>query len=205
MNVTAPAAIGAAAPSPLAAAAGARPAPTPAVGAASRVATLHSAIPAPSVHLAQATAAEGQLALFNFPGVAEGQQYEVIKGSKVGRFNVTGTAELQSMTPDGAAFRIEVWGRFGLGRGVTDVSVSRLSDTQVLQTTQRSDGQRQEIVSTIVENGPNKVQLRPPAAMGLPDTRIERDPVTGNVTLEAHVIGRGDAKLTLVPVSGNDG
>lgn len=190
--------------------------PSPSAVVATR--TFHAAMPSPvapgglaapappTARAAVAGAVDGAARLLapvapapivDFPGVQAGQEFDIVKGSKVGFFGgVKGAASIESFTPDLAAFHVRA-GKFGVKVDV-EVTVERIDDTHVRISSKGSGIPDQTAVGEVVQSRTNYAEFRT-VDLNLKNTVIQRDVATGQITIDTEVPKFGDAHLVLVP------
>ncbi len=156
-------------------------------------ARLAAASPAPVVapaSLESAVDAVARLAapLIDFPGIAAGQVFDIVKGSKVGFLGVKGEATITRFTDDGASFAVKA-GAFGVKVDVV-VDVQRTGADTVRISSRGSGIPDQQADGRIVESRTNYAEF----------ARID-DP--SQRTVISHD-GRGGIVIdTVVPTFGN--
>ncbi|MCW2974019.1 MAG: hypothetical protein JWN72_2292 [Thermoleophilia bacterium] len=131
--------------------------------------------------------------LFNFPGVAKGDLFDIAKGSKVGMFSPKGTASVDLFDASAAAFHIKA-GAFGVNVDML-VAVQRLSDTQVKLTTTSADGKATTSVGDIVAARLNYAEFV--STDGKKEHTVIQADGKGAITLDAVVPTFGNAHLVL--------
>ena len=183
----------------------AAPAATGRPGAAAAFAPL--AGPAPvAAPAAVASAVDGALRLVlpgtrgpivDFPGVQAGQEFDIVKGSKVGFFGgIKGAARIDAFTPDLAVFHVKA-GKFGVKVDV-EVRVERIDDTHVRISSKGSGIPDQSAIGEVVESRTDHAEFRI-VDMDLKNTVIRRDGANGQIVIDTEVPNFGDAHLVLVP------
>ncbi|MBC7459945.1 MAG: hypothetical protein H7287_01145 [Thermoleophilia bacterium] len=131
--------------------------------------------------------------LFNFPGIAKGDLFDLAKGSKVGMFSPKGTASVDLFDASAASFHIKA-GAFGVNVDML-VAVQRISDKQVKLTTTSSDGKVTTSTGDILAARENFAEFV--STDGKNEHTIIQANGKGLVTLDAVVPTFGAAHLVL--------
>ncbi|MCB0878515.1 MAG: hypothetical protein KDC46_05990, partial [Thermoleophilia bacterium] len=129
----------------------------------------------------------------DFPGIEAGQQFDIVKGSKVGFLKVKGNADILRLADDGASFHVKA-GAFGVKVDVT-VDVERTGDDTVRISSHGSGIPDQTAEGRVVENRTDYVEFE---RIDAPDehTIISHDG-NGTLTIETVVPTFGTAHLVL--------
>ncbi|MCW2949231.1 MAG: hypothetical protein JWN41_244 [Thermoleophilia bacterium] len=146
-------------------------------------------IAAPTMHApALATAA-----LLEFPGIVQGDVFDIVKGSKVGIFSPKGRAVVVQLEHDVAAFRV-IAGAFGVNVDMT-VSAERISDGQVQLVTTAPDGNVETVMCDIVATRTNYAEFC--STDGSNERTVISHDGYGGVTIDAIVPTFGTGHLVL--------
>lgn len=142
-------------------------------------------------------AAQLSVPIVDFPGVVAGQQFNIVNGSKVGKFgSVKGSANILRFDDDAASFHVRA-GKFGFNVDV-QVDVERLDAERVVI---RSKGAGlipdTEIIGRIVASRRDFAEF---VAVDDPKLRtiIQRD-ARGVITIDTTIPSVGDAHVILEP------
>ncbi|MCW2925977.1 MAG: hypothetical protein JWM98_3381 [Thermoleophilia bacterium] len=161
-------------------------------------------VAAPSAPLAVEGAADGVARLaaptapafppiVDFPGIAAGQVFDIVKGSKAGPIGVKGEALVNRLDPDHATFHVEA-GRFGIHINV-DVDIQQIAADQVRITSHGSGIPDTVAIGKVIEARTNHAvfeQVDDPSKR----TTIDHDG-NGTITIDATIPTFGNAHLVL--------
>jgi hypothetical protein len=167
----------------------------PAAPAPSSGAGLAAAPVAPAAASAPlAGAVDGVLRLIDFPGIAAGDAFDIVKGSKVGFLGVKGDADILRFDDDAASFHVRA-GAFGVKVDVT-VEVEQTGPDTVRISSRGTGIPDQSADGRIVASRTNYAEF---VRTDDPTQRtvISRDAATGRITIDTAVPGFGNAHLLL--------
>jgi hypothetical protein len=148
--------------------------------------------PAPVLGI-QGTPPSSPAPLINFPGIAAGNAFDIAKGSKVGMFSPTGSAKLDKLENDAAAFTINA-SAFGVKVDML-VSVQRLDATHVRITQQQAGKPATTADGTIVASRENYAEFL--SSDGKKTKTVIQHDGKGQITIDTTVPSFGDAHLVL--------
>ena len=168
--------------------AGAHPV-APAAHVPARLAAAPAAAPAPL-----AGAIDGVLRLIDFPGIAAGDAFDIVKGSKVGFLGVKGDADILRFDDTAASFHVRA-GAFGVKVDVT-VEVEQTGPDTVRISSRGTGIPDQAVDGRIVASRTNYAEF---VRVDDPTERtvISRDAANGRITIDTVVPGFGNAHLLL--------
>lgn len=179
-------------------------APAPALDAVARAAVRRFGVPAPpAAPGAAAGAIDGVVRLaaagpiVEFPGIAAGDRFDIVKGSSVGPLGIRGSATVEHLDDDRATFQVQA-GRFGFKVEVT-VDLVRLDDEHVRISSRGSGLPDMSEVGRVVERRLNHAVFE---QVGDPSRRttIDHDG-SGRIVIDTIVptLGRAHLKLERRP------
>jgi hypothetical protein len=157
---------------------------------------LAPAAPGTSAPLEGAVDGAARLALppiYDFPGMATGDAFDIVKGSKVGPLGVKGEAQVLELGPNAARFHVKA-GRFGIKVDV-NVDIVQLDEKTVRISATGSGIPAMSEVGRVLETRTNYAvfeQVSDPSKR----TVISHDGA-GHVTIDTVVPTFGDAHLEL--------
>jgi len=131
--------------------------------------------------------------IVDFPGIAAGQTFDIVQGSKAGAIGVRGSAELLTFDPDHAVIHVKA-GRFGVHVDVT-VDIIRLSEDTVRITSKGSGVPDSSVDGRVVTIRTNYSEFE---RIGYPNERtiISHDGA-GNLVIDTAIPRFGVAHLLL--------
>lgn len=147
------------------------------------------AAPSPAVPTVAAAGAP----IADFPGIGQGDEFDIVRGSTAGPIGVRGTASIDRFEPDHMAFHV-VAGRFGMNVDVV-VDIVRIDDEHVEISSRGQGIPNQTDIARIVEQRTNFIRFEQssnPANV----TSISHDG-NGNLVVDAVIPNFGAAHLLL--------
>lgn len=154
-----------------------------------------AALSAPAAIRSAALGAAGVQAkpVVDFPGIAAGDKFDILKGSKAGIFGVKGTAAIETFTPEQASFHVNA-SSFGFKVDLT-VDVQRIDDEHVRLISHGSGAPDSESIGRVVESRTNYAHFVNEADAS-EHTIIVHDG-KGGITIDTVVPKVGNAHLIL--------
>lgn len=148
-----------------------------------------SAAPAAAVP----TADEPMPPLVDFPGIEQGDMFDLIKGSKIGFFGVKGSGSIDRLDNEGAAFTVK--GRMGFVRANAVIDVTRLDADHVFMSVKGKGVPDTSGRGRVVESRTNFAEFEP-LDFPVGNTTIAHDG-NGLITIDAEAPGLGAVHLLL--------